>query len=143
MKFSFGQSQHERIAIEVSRYERSPVGEYYDDNWLTVKIQACAGGFKGKVDAAILTGELASFLAELRSLYESLAGTAQFTTLEEQLQLRLRGDGKGHIELEGDVSDQPGIGNRLQFRLQFDQSQLGASIRELERVISEFPVRTG
>jgi hypothetical protein len=119
------------------------VDEYYDDNWLTVKIQVCAGGFSGKVDAAILTGELASFLAQLRSLCEALIGTVQLTTLEEQLELRLSGDGKGDIELEGNVSDQSGIGNRLQFRLQFDQSQLGASIRELERVISEFPVRTG
>ena len=61
--------------------------------------------------------------------------------LEEQVHLRLTGDGNGHIELVGEVADQPGIGNRLRFTLQFDQSQLGASVRELERVTSEFPVR--
>ena len=43
MTFSFGQSQHERIDLDVLRYEREPVGEYHDDNWLTVKIQVCAG----------------------------------------------------------------------------------------------------
>jgi hypothetical protein len=61
--------------------------------------------------------------------------------MEEQLSLRLVGDGNGHIELRGETSDQPGIGNRLHFSLNFDQSQLGASIRELERVVSRFPVR--
>ena len=54
----------------------------------------------------------------------------------------LSGDGKGRIELVGEVADQPGIGNRLHFALHFDQSQLAASIRDLESVISQFPVRT-
>jgi hypothetical protein len=55
--------------------------------------------------------------------------------------MRLTGDGKGHIELVGEVADQPGIGNLLHFTLHFDQSQLGASIHELQRVTSQFPVR--
>lgn len=61
--------------------------------------------------------------------------------MEEQLGLRLVGDGKGQVELCGEFADQPGVGNRLQFTLQFDQSQLGASIRELERVTLQFPQR--
>lgn len=100
-----------------------------------------AGGFNGKIRAAILTGVLTTLLKQLRALYETLAGTAEFTTMEEQLHLLFRGDGKGYIELEGKLIDQPGIGNQLHFTLRFDQSQLGASIRELEKVTSEFPVR--
>ena len=103
---------------------------------------ASAGGFRGVVDAAILTEELARLLDSLRPLYQSLNGTAQFTTLEEQLRMVLTGDGKGHIELVGELADQPGIGNRLHFTLHFDQSQLAASIRDLKRVTSQFPVRT-
>lgn len=141
MIFSFGQSQHERIEVDVLHYEREPIGEYFDNNWLTVLIFVQAGGFNGKIRAAILTGELTIFLKQLRTLYETLAGTAEFTTTEEQLHLVFRGDGKGHIELEGNLVDQPGNGNRLHFTLQFDQSQLGASMRELEKVTSEFPVR--
>lgn len=141
MIFSFGQSQHERIEVDVLRYEREPVGEHFDDNWLTVMIFVQAGGFNGKIRAAILTGELTPLLKQLRSLYETLAGTAEFTTMEGQLHLLFRGDGKGHIVLEGELVDQPGIGNRFHCTLQFDQSQLGASIRELEEVTSEFPVR--
>jgi hypothetical protein len=143
MMFSFGQSQHERIEVNVLGYERLPVGDYHDDNWLTVEISVLAGGFRGNVKAAILTGELAEFHAQLRLLHQNLSGTAKFTTLEEQLHLRLTGEGKGHVELSGEVADQAGarIGNQLHFKLQFDQSQLGTSVRELERVTSEFPVR--
>jgi len=141
MTFSFGQSQHERIEVDVLRYERTAVGEYYDDNWLTTQIRVRAGGFRGQLDAAVLTGELASFLDALRPLYETLRGSAEFSTMEQQLHLRLVGDGKGHIALTGEVRDQPGIGNRLHFTLQIDQTQLGASIHELEKVTAEFPVR--
>jgi hypothetical protein len=142
MTFSFGQSQHERIEVEVLRYERQPVGEYNDDNWITVQVHVCVGGFRCTVDGAFITVELVAFLTQLRSLYESLSGTAEFATLEEQLHLQLTGDGKGHIELVGEVADQPGIGNQLRFTLHFDQSQLGTSIHELERVTKEFPVRS-
>jgi hypothetical protein len=141
MTFSFGHSEHERIEVEVHGYERTAVGEYCDGNWLTVEIRVRVGGFRGKASATIMTGELTKFLSELRPLYQTLRGAASFTTMEEQLSLRLVGDGKGHIELRGEVADQPGVGNRLHFTLQFDQSQLGASIRELERVTLQFPER--
>jgi hypothetical protein len=141
MTFSFGQSQHERIEVDVLRYERQPIGEYFDDNWVTVQVRVCVGGFRGTIDGTFITDEFVAFLTQLRVLYQSLSGTAEFTTLEGQLHLRLTGDGKRHIELVGEVADQPGIGNRLRFTLHFDQSQLGASIHELERVAAEFPVR--
>jgi hypothetical protein len=141
MVFSFGQSERERIEVDVLRYERSLVGDYYDDNWLTVEIRVCVGGFHGKAEAAILSFELVNFVSELRPLFGTLSGSAEFTTMEEQLCLRLTGDGKGQIELVGEVEDQAGIGNRLHFSLRFDQSQLGVSIRELEAVTSKFPIR--
>ena len=143
MTFSFGHSEEERIEVDVHGYERPASGEYWDDNWLRVEIRVRAGGFRGKAEATIITSELTGFLSELRPLFETLSGSAKFVTLEGQLSLRLVGDGKGHVELRGEVADQAGIGNHLRFALKFDQSQLGTSIRELERITSEFPVRTG
>ena len=141
MIFSFGQLEKERVEVDVLGYERAPVGDYHDDNWLTIQVRVLAGGFRGKIDASILTDELTRFIAQLRPLYETLRGIAEFSTLEEQLHLRLSGDGKGHVELVGEITDQPGIGNRLHFTLEFDQSQVAASIRELEGVTAEFPIR--
>jgi hypothetical protein len=143
MTFAFGRAEHERVEIDVHGYERAPVGEYWDDNWLRVDIRVRAGGFRGMVSATIITSELAEFLSELRPLVETLVGSAEFATIEEQLGLRLTGDGRGNVELRGEVSDQAGGGNRLHFTLQFDQSHLRASIHELERVTLEFPVRMG
>ena len=141
MTFSFGQSQYDCIEMDVQHYELAPTGEHYDDNWLTVQISVRAGGFCGRVDAAILTEELVAFLAMLRTLYDTLRGEAEFTTIEGQISLHLIGDGKGHIELSGELVDQPGIGNRLHFVFQFDQSQLAESIRGLEKITLQFPAR--
>jgi hypothetical protein len=142
MIFSFGQSERERIEIDVLDYERKPVGEYWDDNWLNVEIRVHAGGFRGKASIAIITSELEKFLSELKPLYEKLVGEAKFATMEQQLGLRLNGDGKGHIELRGEVADQAGIGNRLFFNLRFDQTQLKQSINDLEIIVATFPVRS-
>jgi len=141
MVFSFGQSQHERIAVDVTRYERDASGEPSDDNWLIVQIEVSAGGFRGNTDADIMTGEMARFASQVRPLYDTLSGVADLNTLEGQLQLHLSGDGKGHIDLEGEVHDHAGIGNRLRFSFQFDRSQLAQSIRQLDAVLLAFPTR--
>ena len=141
MTFSFGHSEHERVEIDVLGYERSPIGEYYDDNWLTVKASVQAGGFHGKINAAIFTDELAAFLPKLRALYEKLYGGAEFTTMEGQILLRLTGDGLGHIELHGELKDQAGIGNCLTFTLRLDQTMLVTSINQLEKIVAAFPIR--
>jgi hypothetical protein len=142
MIFSFGQSERERIEVDLLGYERALTGEYWDDNWLNVVIRVQAGGLQGKATATFITAELIEFLSQLRPLYETLSGEAEFDTMEQQLNLKLKGDGKGHVELCGEVLDQSGIGHRLNFTLHFDQSQLAASIRELERVTSQFPIRS-
>ena len=98
--------------------------------------------FEVRPRASIQTSQLAAFALQLRQLYDTFSGAAEFTTIEEQVYLILKGDGKGHITLKGEMMDQPGIGNRLKFNLEFDQSQLANSIRDLSAIIAKFPVRS-
>lgn len=51
------------------------------------------------------------------------------------------GNGKGHIDLEGELVDSFGVSNRLRFTLHLDQSQLKESIHQLEQIVSKFPER--
>ena len=141
MEFSIGQSEHENVVVDVLAYERAAVGELYDDNWLRTQIRVAAGGFRGKVSAAILTVDLVRFAKELKPLVTNLSGTAEFSTLEEQLSLRVSCDKTGHVTLLGNIADRPGIGNRLHFTLRLDQSELGRSIQQLDAVIVKFPER--
>lgn len=143
MIFSFGKrsNKNEYLEIDVLCYERKPIGDYHDDNWLTVKLVVIVGGFQGKTGASITTDEIEEFLKSLQVLYKTLKGEAIFKTLEDQLHLGLCGDGKGHIELNGKILDQAGIGNCLNFKLTFDQTDLISSISELKEVVNAFPVR--
>jgi hypothetical protein len=141
MKFAFGHEKQERLEVDVLSYERPVSGEYYDDNWLVVAVNVSAGGFSGRARMTILTDELVRFSEQLHLLYDRRSGSAEFRTLEEQLSLTIVGDGKGHIRLTGEFLDAAGIGNRLSFALDFDQTLLQDSIRALDGVIHAFPVR--
>jgi hypothetical protein len=140
MKISFGESEYERVEIEVLGYELESAASSFDD-WLSTRLSVSAGGFRGEVGASILAGDLARLAGPLRRLYETLSGEAKFETIEGQLSLSFVGDGHGHVELNGEMRDQPGSVNRLTFTLALDQSQIAASLRELEDAASAFPVR--
>ncbi len=132
----------EQLRIDVLGYEREPVGEYFDDNLLSVAVEVKAGGFTGFFSASFLTGEIEAFHQGAASLYESLTGQAEFRTMEEQLSINLVGDGLGHIRLTGSAEDRPGIGNTLAFAFTFDQTQLQSSVQNLVKALAAFPVRT-
>ena len=141
--FSLGESKHERVEVTVSGYERQPSGDYHDDNWLTVEVSLAVGGFSGRFQASFLTAELMEFRDQLAALYKGLNGEAKLVTMETQLQLTLTGNGRGGISLKGEAWDRPGIGNRLVFGLDLDQTHLATTLGELDAVIKRFPVRAG
>lgn len=132
----------DQLRIDLLGYERAPVGDYSDDNWLSVAVEVRAGGFAGFFSASFLTSELKAFHLDAAKLYDSLTGYAKFQTLEEQLSIDLAADGRGHIHLTGHAADQPGIGNALAFNFTFDQTQLRSSVQSLADATAAFPVRT-
>src|SRR5688572_9978383 len=139
MTFALGPGQHDRLQIDVHGYEQSSDSkDRFDLNWLRVEVSVQTGSFRARESIAILTWELDGFLAELVKLQESLAGTATFETLEEQLELRLKGDGRGHVELAGTLSSPQPNSNTLKFHLELDQTDLTKSISELKRVMAGF-----
>jgi hypothetical protein len=141
--FALGGSDRERVEVAILGYERAPVGDYHDDNWLRARVTVHAGAFSGAYDAAFLTEELVQFRRQLETLYQSLRGEAKFTTLEEQLSLRLSGNSRGEILLRGIAVDIAGTGNRLEFQITLDQTHLHRVLDELREVIARFPIRAG
>jgi hypothetical protein len=141
MEFSIGNSERDTISVNVTGYERSPVGEWYDDNWLRTEIRVKAGSFSGTIYGAMLTLDFLRFATQLRLVFETLSGSAEFATLEEQLSLRLVCDKMGRIELKGEIADQPGIGNRLTFSNTLDQSYLRKTLDQLDAIVARYPER--
>ena len=141
--FVIGGEERERVVVQVHRYERAPVGEYFDDNWVRAEVFVSVGSFSGEYTAAFLTSDFMGFREELRALHQSLAGKATFSTLEEQLSLELTGNGRGGIALAGVAADAPGSGNQLKFELELDQSHLPSVLKGLDEILRQYPPRVG
>lgn len=141
MKIHFGQAEHDFILFDVLERSYPAANDFYDGNWLNVKFSVEAGCFSGKVDGQIRADELASFQADLEKLNRSLSGTVKYSAIEKWLSLEFTGDGKGHIRCLGNVSDEYGRGNELNFQLNFDQTYLSEFLNDLKQVTGIFPVR--
>jgi hypothetical protein len=114
--------------------------DYWDGNWIECEIEISAGGFRGKFPASLRSEEFRPFLDGLHALSRALEGTASFATMEDQLELSLTADGTGHVHVSGEATDAAGIGNRLRFEFDVDQTYLPAICQSLEAILVAFPI---
>ncbi len=133
-------SHTQGITLGVMRRSHADCTDYWDGNWLATEISVVIGGFRGRADADLRSEEFVAFRDQLQTLYQSLTGQAEFHTMEGWLELRFIADRLGHVKIAGDLLDQPGIGNRLSFALDLDQTYLPSILSALDEVIRAFPV---
>lgn len=60
--------------------------------------------------------------------------------MEEWVAVRVASDGRGRIDARCEVTDRPGMGNRLAFHVSFDQSAIPAMLAALDAIDRDFPV---
>ena len=138
MSLSIGCSENEQVEIIINQYEHTPTGDSFDDNWLLCTVNVSFGNFTGTFGASFQSQDFIKFTQELKKLYACLKGTATFSSLEEQLEIKLTGNGNGGIELTGMCMDSVGVGNQLSFSTELDQTYLPSSIAELEEILKGF-----
>ena len=136
-----GRQAADHVRIRPVCRERPNSTDYWDGNWLDVEVAIQSGTFRGNYRANLRTDELASLLEGLVGLSDNLSGEAALQSMEQWIRLQLAGDGKGHFHVSGDVRDQSGTGNRLTFEFEIDQTELAPIVRDLEAILSEFPVK--
>ena len=107
-----------------------------DQSWLIGDISFKLGSFRGRISSAYLrTGELLGFLRDLEQMNESLAGTAHLDAIEQWVDLTIEMRSRGALHVEGELVDNPGLGNRLRFQIDdLDQSYLPLMIQSLRAV---------
>ncbi|MCS7168079.1 MAG: hypothetical protein RMI91_11915 [Gemmatales bacterium] len=114
--------------------------DYWDSNWISASVEVKAGGFRGSASGHLRAEELAEFHRQLAQLQESLWGTAEFTTMEGWLSIRVEGDGLGHMTCRVVVRDEPSVGNTLDCTLRTDQTFTRSTVAELAAAVQVFPV---
>ena len=109
-------------------------GEGYD--WISAEASIDVGGFRGRTTLMITYTDLVNFAGQVHALYQTLQGSAEFKTIEDQIKLKLTADGLGHLTVTGHLMDQAGNGNKLIFTFDFDQTILQRTMIELDEAIN-------
>jgi hypothetical protein len=131
----------DKVRVEVSEYAHHNAENDWDNNWVKSKVMVKAGNFSGEYNAEFRTNDFVRFKVELGALYHNLSGGAVFNDLEGYLELRVLGDGNGHLELKAVVNDRVGrCGNELTFEMNFDQTYISSIVRQLNKITEAFPV---
>jgi len=130
------------IGGEESEYVRVTILRDNKDGWFSAEVGVVIGGFHGNYLADFNSWAFSDFLAQLEKLYQTVAGSASFTSYEGQLELVLACDARGHINLRGEAMDFAGTGNKLTFQLGLDQTYVPAIINSLQSALKQYPVRT-
>jgi len=135
-----GDEHRAHVIIRPNRRQFPSETDYWDGNWLQATIEITTGGFRGRFDAMLRAEDFVRFREQLRPLNERLSGVARFDTMEEWLRIEVDGDGKGHFRADCSATDQPGVGNRLTFAVDIDQTELPRILRALDAICDEFPL---
>lgn len=128
------------IRIDILGLNYPNAEDDWDRNCLKSIISAKADAFSGNFKADLMTTDFETFKNELTNLYDKLKGIATFNTLESQVDIKITGDGIGHLKAKCEVMDYAGIGNKLEFEIDFDQTQIPKIVNQLENIITKFPV---
>lgn len=111
------------------------------DGWFSADVEVVVGGFRGGYSADFNSWAFSDFQGQLEKLYRAVSGSASFTSYEAQLELVLACDSQGHVQLRGEAMDLAGIGNKLIFGLEIDQTYVPAIISSLQSALKRYPPR--
>jgi hypothetical protein len=108
---------------------------FSDEGWGQAIVEIAVRGFRGIIHPWVETGDFERFTTQLRAMYESLEGQAEFCPLEKQFVLKLVAKSGGHVQASGEAWSQATYENKLEFELQLDQSYLLAPLQDLESLV--------
>ncbi len=139
--FILGAEHGDHLRIEILGRAHPDASDFWDGNWVNARISARAGGFRGGAVAFLRTTDFAEFRERLQQLYQQLSGEAVFETLEGWVEVRVIGDGRGHMETRVSLTDEPGVGNKLVFTLPgLDQTHIFDAIGHLCEIEDMYPI---
>jgi hypothetical protein len=94
------------------------------EDWSRADIEVRCDGFSGAMPGQFRKDELVHFGEQVRGLQTNLSGIAIFEPIEPNIELTLKGDGKGHITVTGVAQNTFGRHTKLRFEFNIDQTYL-------------------
>jgi hypothetical protein len=128
------------VRIETQSYLFKEADNNWDKNWLKTFVTVKGGKFSGQYPANFMTIDFRKFKDDLLTLHDNYNGSAEFSGRDGYLELKIKGDGLGHFELNVVARDEPNYGGQLTFEMAFDQTSLDELIEQLDNILSAYPV---
>ncbi len=120
---TIGHTQADYVRIDVLSHEV--------DDWRVADVEVACGIWKGTFRWQFYKGELRRFGQQIQQLYRTLSGTVSLDSMEPNLTLKMSGDGKGHMLIEGRAEPEFHVGTYLVFSLALDQTELPSIVDAL------------
>jgi hypothetical protein len=141
-EFILGKKSSDYLQILVDKYSYPNSNDFWDGNWMDTKINIKAGAFIGSFVAQIRNVDFLDFNKGLGNLYNKLDGFANFNCLEDFLEIKIKGDGLGHFSADCIANDKQTIsGNKLEFSLEFDQTEIISLTNMIDKILDKFPIK--
>lgn len=140
MKFHLLGEENERVEMEVLSRKHPNSSDYWDVNWIVSKINVEIPGYLGQFYVDLRTDELRDFVDELKLMSSSLKGKAILKNLDSTIHFECEMNYSGQIMWSGETCYPAGYGAVLKFEFKSDQSYLKRLIKELDDILSVFPV---
>jgi len=121
---------------EVFFSQRNSVFGGYDTR---ANIEIKSGNFNCSGEVYISTGQLNEFYVQLNKCYQTLVGSARLSNeYESNLELVLRFDGLGHVNVRGFYKSSSIEFNQLEFEFETDQTYIFQLIEQLRNIVSQY-----
>ncbi|MEO7049671.1 MAG: hypothetical protein ABI091_30485 [Ferruginibacter sp.] len=105
------------------------------EGWLYANVKFDYKNFLAKFTISLMLNDFYPFRDELIKLNSSLKGIANFSTIEQNVVLKLTGDGLGHINISGVLRHDSDL--QLYFDILSDQTFLPSLIKECNDIIDQ------
>lgn len=128
------------FSLWVDQRQFPEASDYWDNNWLMVRARMDASGARIECSGPILTtADVQEFRDQVTIMVDTLTGEATLKGLEPELDVVLRMQKLGHVELTIEITADH-LNQHHRFTVEADQSYLPALIRSCDAILERFPV---
>jgi hypothetical protein len=107
-----------------------------DDYGFVHDVDVWAGSLRGSMSSGTFQNPYPTFVPALKKLYATLSGEVHLGRSYDNLDLVLKGDGRGHIQVAVTAILDQERPIKLEYRIFLDQTQLQTVICRIERVFA-------
>jgi len=126
------------ISVNIITRESPDTKNVYRANWLACEVELTVPPMTGRFKASYTTQEFFKFWTGLSTVLSSSKGEAVFGSGEDALQITVGIDATGRALVKGITRAQSKT--TVSFSFESDQTHLNKTCKELEAVITQYPI---